>query len=185
MVANRPEARLTGEADVGAEHLTRNVAWVVVKALFDAVRPPASMPDKAVGGRHRTASPARALPETTGSVEAMIKRAETAVAEARDAEHRAMAAVAAAGELADAVKAVTDAGEHRVGEATQAGQQQVQREVEDTRQRLDALLELERTRAERRVAQWIRELTDEADAEAEKVRAEAQRAAKLAQRLVN
>jgi hypothetical protein len=140
--------------------------------------------DTADGLRRMTVAVADKLPGGPDSVGIKLKRAETAVARAKEAERQALAEAQAASELAEAAKAVSEDGKRRVREATNEGKQEVQQRTQEARERYGRLIEQEREQANQEVAERIEQLTAERNAESEKARAEAERQAERAQALI-
>ena len=102
----RPVRWVASQASSGLRDLPRNGAWLVSKALG----PPVSATESAVhdtsdGLRRMTIAVADKLPGGPDSVGMKLKRAETAVARAKEAERQALAEAQTASERAEAAKA--------------------------------------------------------------------------------
>ena len=118
----RPVSRVASHASSGLRDVPRNGAWLLSKALGPPVAATeATAHDTADGLRRMTIAVADKLPGAPDSVGIKLKRAETAVARAKEAERRALAEAQNASELADAAKSVSEDGKRRVREATSEG----------------------------------------------------------------
>jgi hypothetical protein len=124
----RPARWVAGHAASGLRDLPRNGAWLLSKALRSPVAATESAAhDTSDGLRRMTIAVADKLPGAPDSVGIKLKRAETAVARAKEAERQALAEAQAASERAGAAKSVSEDGKRRVREATRDGKQEVER----------------------------------------------------------
>jgi colicin import membrane protein len=153
MAGIRPVRWAASNAASGLRDLPRNSAWLLSKALRSPVSATESAAhDTTDGLRRMTIAVADKLPGTPDSVGIKLKRAETAVARAKEAERQALAEARTASERADAAKVVSEDGKRRVHEATREGKQEVQRRTQEARERFARLVDQEREEAEKEVA---------------------------------
>src|SRR4029434_1459058 len=136
----RPVSWVASQAASGVRDLPRNGAWLLSKALGPPVAATeAAAHDTSDGWRRMTIAVADKLPGAPDSVGIKLKRAETAVARAKEAERQALAEAQTASERADAVKSVSEDGKRRVREATREGKQEVERRTQEARERFNRL----------------------------------------------
>ena len=81
-----------------------------------------------------------------------LKRAETAVARAKEGRTTGVGRGPDREQLAEAAKAVSEDGKRRVREATHEGKQEVQQRTQEARERYGRLIEQEREEANQEVA---------------------------------
>ena len=156
----------------GIKELPSNAAWLASRALRSA----GSLSTDSETGE----SPMRkivdraAAPLAHGSsIEVRLRRAEAAVASAKDAEQRALAEAQAASDRAAAARANHDDNEQRLRDARRAGREEVGRRTRDARERLAQLVDNEQDQAEREVGDRLDQLTADLQRESERVRNEA------------
>src|SRR4030095_15886172 len=150
----RPVSWVASQAASGVRDLARHGAWLLSEALGPPVAATeAAAHDTADGLRRMTIAVADRLPGAPDSVGIKLKRAETAVARAKEAERQALAEAPGASERADAGKSVSEGRDRRLRELTREGKQEVQRRTQEARERLARLVEQEREKAEQEVAE--------------------------------
>ena len=115
MARVRPVHWLSGQASSGIKELPRNGAWL----LSRIARSPGSAVGSAGGAatdaaRRVSAAVVDALPGGRDSVELRLKRADAAVASAKNAEQEALAEARNADNCAQAAKAIAEQGRQRV-----------------------------------------------------------------------
>jgi uncharacterized phage infection (PIP) family protein YhgE len=169
----------------GVKDLPRNGAWLLSKALRSPiVATESAAQDTSDGLRRMTVAVADRLPGGPDTVGIKLKRAEAAVAKAKEAESRALAEAQVASERADNAKAVSEEGKQRIREATREGKQEVDRRTQEAREHYTRLINQERDKASQEVAERMEQLTTSLNAEAERARAEAEQAAEHARALI-
>src|SRR5690606_18363215 len=115
----RPVRWVAHHAATGLKDLPRNSAWLASKAL--RVR---TATDSL---RRMTVAAADALPGARDTVEGRLRRAEAAVARAKQAEQDALAEARRVKDLADTATAVAEAGKERIRQAKRDAEQEVDR----------------------------------------------------------
>ena len=162
---------VTRQAATGLKDLPRNGAWLLSKALAA----PSSMSrtdcDDVTGGIGSMAvTHVDSLPGVQDAVEIRLKRAEVAVAKAKQAEQDALAEAEHVKELADAAKRVATEGKERVRQAERDAKQDADRRVQAAKEHFAQLLEKEREKAGQAAQQAVERVEADVRAASEKAR---------------
>ena len=173
---------LFAQTSTGIKDVPRNGAWV----LSRVVGSPASAGGSASGSatdaaRRISAAVADVLPGSHDSVEVRLRRAEAAVARAKQAEQEALAQARDADNLAEVAKAVTEEGRQQLREATREGKQEIDRRAQEARRSLEHQVGQEREQASQEVTDRLEKLRAEVEAHTLQARQDADEAAKRAQ----
>ena len=179
----KPARWVAGQAVVGIRDLPRNGAWLLSKALKSASSSVAH--DATDSLRRATIAVAERVPGGPDPVGIKLRRAESAVAQAKQAERQALAEARVADERAEAARGVAEAGKQRVREATQEGRDEVARRTRGAREHFDRLVEQVREEARQDVEERVGRLTAETNAESERAKDDAVRVAEHAQTLID
>ncbi len=177
----QPVRWLSRHAASGLKDLPRNSAWLLSKAISapaDAAGVGNGVPD---GLRRVTAAISHSIPGVHDAVELRLKRAELAVAKAREAEKAALVEAQNANALADAAKAIGDEGRERVRQATRDSKLEVDRRTQLAKEHYAQLIDRERDKASREASEALERITNEIRTTADKAREVAEAAAELAQ----
>ena len=135
MAKIRPAQWAAQHVSSGLTDLPRNGAWLLSKALRSpVVASGIAAHDTTDGLRRMTAAVADRVPGAPDTVSIKLRRAETAVTRAREAERQALAEAQAAEERAQSAKALTEAGKQRIREAAREGKQEVDQRSQEARE---------------------------------------------------
>ena len=181
----KPATWIATHAATGLKDLPRNGAWLLSKALKSPVVATGSAAHEASDGFRRVRSAVAEKVPGIDPVGMKLKRAEAAVASAKEVERTALAEAQAADERADAAKAIGEAGRQRVREATREGREEVERRTRAAREHFNRLVEQERENASQDVEEAIRRIMAEAEADANKARDDAARVTERAQTMID
>jgi colicin import membrane protein len=179
-MAKGPLHWLSAQVSHGITEMPRNGAWVLSKMIDSSGSP---REGAASAARRVSATVADALPGHD-SVEARVKRAEVAVARAKQAEQAALADAREADSLAQAAKEVADQGRQRIREMTQDGKQEIERRAQEARRSLEREVAEERERAGREVADRLERIKSDVQDRTNKSRQDAEEAAARAQQRI-
>lgn len=174
------------QAAIGLRDLSRNSSWLLSKA----VHAPSAMTRATGDGitdsvRRMTVAAADSLPGVHDAVEVRLKRAEMAIAKAKQAEQDALAEAQRVKALADAARVVAEAGNERVRQAVRDAEEEVERRTQAAREHFAQLVDNERGKASRETADALERLRSDVRAATDKARDVAQAAAEAAQHRIN
>jgi colicin import membrane protein len=173
---------LFAQASTGIKDLPRNGAWVLSRVVESPTSTAGSVSGSATDAARRiSAAVADVLPGSHDSVEVRLKRAEAAVARAKQAEQEALAQARNADNLAEVAKAVTEEGRQRQREAAREGKQEIDRRAQEARRSLEHQVGQEREQASQEVTDRLEKLRAEVEAHTLQARQDADEAAKRAQ----
>ena len=173
---------LFAQASTGIKDLPRNGAWVLSRAVESPTSAAGSVSGSATDAARRiSAAVADVLPGSPDSVEVRLKRAEAAVARAKQAEQEALDQARNADNLAEVAKAVTEEGRQRQREAAREGKQEIDRRAQEARRSLEHQVGQEREQASQEVTDRLEKLRAEVEAHTLQARQDADEAAKRAQ----
>jgi hypothetical protein len=178
----KPVRWMTQQAATGLKDLPRNSAWLLSKAVTAPSAKMRAAGDGITGSIYKlSVAAADQFPEARDTVEVRLKRAEAAIASAKQAERDALAEAQHVKALADAAKAAADEGEERIRHAVREAEQAVEGRMRDVRAHFAQLLDDERNKASREAAEAVERVSAEVRASVEKARGVAQAAAEMAQ----
>jgi colicin import membrane protein len=176
----RPMHWVFTQASTGIKDLPRNGAWVLSKAVGSPTSGGSVSGSATDAARRISAAVADVLPGSHDSVEVRLKRAEAAVASAKQAEQEALAQARDADNLAEAAKYVAEQSRQRLREATREGKQEIERRTQEARRNLEQQVEQEREQASQDVAGRLEKVTSEVQAHIDESRQAAEEAAQRA-----
>jgi len=177
----RPMHWLFAQASSGLKDLPRNGAWVLSRAMGSPASAGSMSGSATDAARRISAAVADVLPGPADSVEVRLKRAEAAVASAKQAEQEALAQARDADNLAEAAKDVAQQSRQRLREATREGKQEIDRRAQEARRSLEHQVGQEREQASQEVTDRFEKLRAEVEAHTLQARQDADEAAKRAQ----
>jgi hypothetical protein len=177
----KPVRWVTHHAATGLKDLPRNGTWL----LFKAWTAPSVVTRAAGSGitdslRRMTRPGADALAGGDEAVEVRLKRAQVAIASAKEAERDAFADAQHVKALADVAKGAADEGEQRVSQALRDAEHEVDRRMQAARVQFAELLDKERRKARHETAKAVERVAAEVRASVDRARGVAQAAAEMA-----